>query len=162
LLPKQSMEKSRELFAKVGLPCHVNISLDLWSELQQVAMANHVRELSGYFLVSAIALLVDMGVLLALSQAVYYLLAVVVGFVCGAITHYCFSILLVFRKRKLLERKFAELAIFLAIGVFALLVNVSGVFVAVEMLGLSLPLAKLAASGCSFVLGYGMRKLILF
>lgn len=133
-----------------------------WALFQQTARAHHLRELSGYFLVSLIALVVDMGVLLLLAQAVHYLFAVVVGFLCGALTHYFLSVFFVFRKRKLLERKFAELAVFLGIGLLALLINVLGVFLAVEIFGLALPLAKLAASACSFVLGYAMRKFILF
>lgn len=121
-----------------------------------------LREFSRYFLVSLLALLADMGLMLLLAKLIYYLLAVVIGFLGGALLHYALSVTFVFERRKLLTRRTAELSFFVMIGVVALLINVGVVYAGVEWAGLALPLAKLAAAGCSFLFGYGARKLSLF
>lgn len=122
----------------------------------------HWFEFSRYFLASLVALLVDMGVLLLCAQVFYYLFSVAIGFVLGALTHYCLSILFVFRQRRLHERRHLELLVFVAAGLLALLINLAVVYVLVESFGFPLLLAKLFAAGCSFVFAYAVRKIVLF
>jgi putative flippase GtrA len=121
-----------------------------------------IGELIRYFVVSVIALGIDMLLLLYLAQWIHYTLAASLSFMLGAGAHYLLSVALVFRKRRMLSRRYAEAAIFMGAGVFALLVNVGVIALCVELVGISLPLAKLVAAGFSFLFGYGARKLALF
>ncbi|MCP5269159.1 MAG: GtrA family protein [Zoogloeaceae bacterium] len=115
-----------------------------------------------YFFVSIMALSVDMGLLLLLANWIHYVVAASVSFMVGAAVHYRLSITIVFSSRRLVSRKRAEAAIFVATGVAALLVNVAVIAVCIELLGMSLPLAKIGAAGFSFLFGYVVRKLALF
>ncbi len=115
-----------------------------------------------YFVVSLLALGIDLLFLLLLAQWMHYTLAASLSFMIGAGVHYRLSVAFVFRKRRLLSRRYAEAAIFVGTGVAALLVNVGVIAVCVELLGMSLPLAKLGAAGFSFLFGYVVRKLALF
>lgn len=128
-------------------------------------MSRHLkllREFSRYFLVSVVALGVDMGALLLLAQFIHYVWAATASFLLGAVVHYFFSVLFVFQRRQMLSRRWLEASLFVGSGVLALLVNVSVIAVGVEWLSLPLVWAKLLAAGASFVFGYGLRKLVLF
>lgn len=121
-----------------------------------------LREFARYFLVSALALGVDTGGLLLLAQFVHYVWAATASFLLGAVAHYFLSVLFVFKRRRMLSRRWLEAGLFIGSGVLALLVNVAVIAIGVEWLGLPLVWAKLLAAGCSFVFGYGLRKLALF
>ncbi|MBK9445997.1 MAG: GtrA family protein [Betaproteobacteria bacterium] len=115
-----------------------------------------------YFVVSLVALGVEMLFLLFLAQWMHYTLAASLSFMIGAGVHYLLSVAFVFRKRRLLSRRYAEAAIFVGTGIAALLVNVAVIAICIELLGTSLPLAKLGAAGFSFLFGYVVRKMALF
>ncbi len=136
--------------------------VDIEVSAREPERRHHVVEFIRYFAVSAIALGVDMLLLLLFAQWMHYTLAASISFMVGAGVHYLLSIAFVFRKRRLLSRRYAEVAIFVGAGVAALLVNVVVIAVCVELLGMSLPLAKLGAAGFSFLFGYAVRKLALF
>lgn len=119
-------------------------------------------EFSRYFLVSVLALGVDMGALLLLAQFIHYVFAATASFLLGAVAHYFLSVQFVFKWRRMLSRRWLEVGIFIGSGMLALLVNVTAITIGVEWLDLQLFWAKLLAAGCSFVFGYGLRKLMLF
>jgi putative flippase GtrA len=120
------------------------------------------KEFVRYFLVSLVALGLDMALLLFFAQWMHYAIAASLSFLLGAGAHYLLSVAFVFRKRRMASRKFSEAIIFVGTGVAALLVNVGVIALFVELLGAPLPLAKLGAAGFSFLFGYGIRKLVLF
>ncbi|MFA7282553.1 MAG: GtrA family protein [Sterolibacterium sp.] len=120
------------------------------------------REFGRYFAASLIALGIDIAVLLSLAQVIHYAIAATLGFLAGSLVHYTLSVRFVFQRRKLIHQKSVETLVFIAAGVIGLIVNVSVIAACVEWLAFPLLLAKLIASGASFVTGYATRKLALF
>lgn len=121
-----------------------------------------IREAGRYLVVSVVALIVDMLLLLILAEWIHYALAASISFLVGAGVHYLLSIVFVFRQRRMLTRRMAEVSIFFAAGFGALLLNVGVIALCVELLAAPLAIAKLVAAGFSFIFGYVVRKLALF
>lgn len=136
--------------------------VDIEVSAREPERRHHVVEFIRYFAVSAIALGVDMLLLLLFAQWMHYTLAASISFMVGAGIHYLLSVAFVFRRRKMRSRRFVEAAIFTATGLAALVINVGVIALCVELLAAPLPLAKLAAAGVSFLFGYGVRKRVLF
>jgi putative flippase GtrA len=122
-----------------------------------------IREGWRYFAVSVVALAVDYGLLVALTERgrLHYLTASAISFTCGAVVHYALSVTLVFRTRRVADRR-VEFIAFFAIGLIGLAVTQAVLAIAVEWLGLSYVVGKLAATGISFVLNFAARKAVLF
>ena len=119
-------------------------------------------EFARYFIASILALVMDISLLLLLAKFVHYTIAASISFIAGSVVHYWLSVLFVFQRRKLASRKWAESAIFVAAGVFGLVVNVGVIALCVELFLAPLIVAKLIAAGFSFMSGYVVRKLALF
>lgn len=115
-----------------------------------------------YLAASVVALAVDMGLLLSLSKVMHYMLAAVIAFLCGSITHYLLAVRLVFRTRRLADRAHTEGALFITAGILGLGVNAAIIYAAVEWLNSPLFAAKLMAAGASFFVGFAARKTLLF
>lgn len=119
-------------------------------------------ELSRYFAVSMVALIIDTGLLLVLAKTIHYLLAACIAFLTGTLVHYIMSVRLVFETRRLQHKRNTEGLLFLAAGLCAMLVNMAIIYIGVEWFFLPLLAAKLFAAGGSFVTGYMVRKTLLF
>jgi hypothetical protein len=113
-------------------------------------------------MVSALALAVDMGILLFLAQYTHYLLAATIGFLFGSLIHYLLAIKLVFHTRKLADKAHIEGVIYVAAGLGGLLVNTFMIYAAVEWFAAPLLTAKLMAAAGSLFVGFVTRKLVLF
>lgn len=130
-------------------------------------MVNAVRkllwEVSGYGLVSAIALAVDMSLLRGLVNWAgwHYLPASAVAFSAGATVAYLLSVRFVFPVRKL-HNPYLEFISFLGLGLAGLVVNAAALFVAISAAGLGLITAKLLAAGCTFATNFTLRRQFLF
>lgn len=120
------------------------------------------KELSLYTLVSAVALAIDFLLLLQLAKHLHYLVAATISFLCGCATHYTLSVRYVFKTRRLIARQQAERVLYVAAGIAGLMVNWVIISLGIEWLGISLVLAKILASGVSFLTGYLIRKVYLF
>ncbi len=120
-------------------------------------------EFSRYLVISAVALAVDVGVLTLFSGVfgIHYLIANPLAFALGALTAYLGSIHWAFRNRKL-SNKGLELAIFVAIGVGGLAVNEAVLWLGIEVVTLSLLMAKMGAAVASFAFNFVVRKMVLF
>ena len=116
-----------------------------------------------YFLVSALALAVDLSLfwLLVEKAHIYYLAANAVSVSTGLIVNYLLSVAFVFKQRRLASRR-AEFVGFIAIGLMGLAVNEGCVAVLVGVAGLGPILGKLAAAGVSFVFNFVTRRVLLF
>ncbi len=127
-----------------------------------MAVANSA-ELSRYFVASLLALLVDIALLMLLTQifAIHYLVANAISFVSGSIVAYLVSIHWVFEKQRLDNRAY-EYLIFVLIGVVGLGVNEVAIWVCMELLIWSLLPAKLISAGVSFLFNFTLRKALLF
>lgn len=122
----------------------------------------NAAELLRYFSVSAVALAVDMAVLLLAANFVHYLWAATFGFLLGAVTSYLLSVRWVFRHRRLAAFPKTEFAAFAAVGVAGLGLNNLAIYVAIEHAGLGLPAAKAVAAMLTFAFNFGLRKWGLF
>lgn len=116
-----------------------------------------------YFLVSALALGLDAGLLLVLVERAgwHYLPAAMLGFVGGSLLAFALSACWAFRRRSF-QRWHDGFLVFAVIGLLGLVVNMAILWLGTEGLGLHYMLAKALAAACSFGLNFLLRKLALF
>jgi putative flippase GtrA len=125
-------------------------------------MKQLLREFSGYGLASAVALSIDMGLLLALVHGgAHYIAASAASFTAGVVVAYWLSITLAFRSHRMQDRRLEFLG-FVAIGVIGLIINTSVIYTAVQFLGLHYMLAKGAAAVFTFAFNFIVRRQLLF
>ncbi|MFS2043063.1 GtrA family protein [Stenotrophomonas geniculata] len=121
-----------------------------------------VGEGIGYLAGSAIALAADLGSYYLLSWWIGgWYCAAAGGFLVGSVVAYVISVRWVFARR-VVSSASAELAIFVLIGCFGLLVVQGVMWVCIEWFGLPGGIARLVAVGFSFTSNFALRKLILF
>jgi len=120
-------------------------------------------EAAKYAAASALALLVDTGLLLALTRYAgwHYLVAGTCSFLAGASVAYALSVQFVFSAHRLHSRKL-EFFWFVVLGLVGLALNALVLFVAVSRLGLDLLFAKVLAAGCTFLANFLLRRQLLF
>lgn len=124
--------------------------------------ASMLSESVGYLLASAVALVADLGIFgLFVRFGWDWYGAAAAGFLAGSLVAYFISVRWVFAAHRLQSRS-AELAIFVLIGCFGLLVVQGVMWVCIEWLGMPGSIARLVAVGFSFTSNFALRKLILF
>ena len=130
----------------------------LWTRSRDLA-----HESWKYLLVSVAALAVDYGLLVLLTEFghFHYLVSAAVGFVAGLFLSYGLSVTLVFRQRRLRDRRL-EFMGFFAIGLIGLGLNEALMKLFVESFGLGYALAKIPATAVGFVFNFGSRRVLLF
>ncbi len=121
-----------------------------------------MADLFGYGLVSAAALGLDWGLLIALVKAgVNYQVASAMSFTLGMLLAYAGSVLLIFRGRR--QRSIGAEAIgFFAIGFLGLALNQALLFAFVHFAGLGVGLAKAPTAGFVFTFNFFVRRTLLF
>ncbi|HEX3837014.1 MAG TPA: GtrA family protein [Steroidobacteraceae bacterium] len=126
-------------------------------------MGNLIREAAKYAAASAVALLADAGLLLALTRYAgwHYLVAAAVSFVVGATIAYTLSVKFVFSAHRLHNREL-EFASFILIGLVGWAINLLVLFIAHGKLGIDLVLAKGLAASCTFLTNFALRRQLLF
>jgi putative flippase GtrA len=122
-----------------------------------------LKEGFGYLIASGCALVVDLAILWILVHYFSwpYLAAATTSFVAGVAVAYAFSIKLVFRQRRLSDRR-AEFLSFAGLGALGLAINAAIIFFAVKFLGLHYLIAKCIAAGFTFVSNFVSRRQLLF
>jgi putative flippase GtrA len=125
--------------------------------------AGLLHEGGRYLLASILALGVDYALLVALTELgrLHYLISSAISYTVGALVHYRLCVWLVFRVRRLTDRR-VEFAGFFATGLLGLAVTQAVLWLSVSGLGLNYLLGKVAATGVSFAVGYVIRKMWLF
>lgn len=121
-----------------------------------------IREGVLYGLASLAAFLVDYSFLYLLFHwfGLPYLLCVVLGFLLGCLLLYKICVKWIFQGKQN-GRNIGEFGLFSLIGIVGLILNVAIVAVGVEIFGLYLLLAKLAASGCTLIFNFFFRRWLL-
>jgi putative flippase GtrA len=120
-------------------------------------------QLVRYTLVSAVALVVDVSALVALTEVLHlhYLFSAALAFTLGVATNYTLSVLWVFDARAMSSR-WAEFLSFALLGVIGLGLNEVVLLALTGWLGIHYAASKLAATGLTFGWNFVSRKLLLF
>jgi putative flippase GtrA len=122
-----------------------------------------VQEAIRYAAVSACALIIDITVLFILVHYLswWYVAAATTSFLVGLLVGYVLSVTLVFKYRRLNDRRI-EFASFASIGVVGLAINATVIFFGVKVLGVHYLFAKCGAAGFTFVWNFVARRQFLF
>ena len=122
------------------------------------------NELYKYFIASLLSLALDLG-LFSFSLRILQLTwmqSASIGFLCGVISAYLFSIYFVFSTRSIQKRPLVEFVIFSLIGILGLVVTQISLYIGIELLRILPEIAKLIAAGITFITNFFLRKIILF
>ena len=122
-----------------------------------------IREAVGYTAVSACAFCADVAILYVLVHyfSWWYLAAATVSFLVGLLLGYALSVALVFKYRRLKDRRL-EFASFAAIGIVGVAINAAAMAFGVKYLGLHYLVAKCGAAGFTFLWNFAARRQLLF
>jgi putative flippase GtrA len=122
-----------------------------------------VRQATGYVGASAAAFAVDFLLLSLLVSGfgIPYLAAAFVSFAAGTVVVYWLSIRHVFDYRRLEDWR-PEFAVFAALGLVGLVVNLTAMYSLVDGLGLHYLVAKVGAAGFTFIANFLLRRWMLF
>jgi putative flippase GtrA len=122
-----------------------------------------IKEVLGYTAVSVFALLIDIAILYVLVHffSWWYLAAATASFLSGLAVGYSLCVALVFKFRRLKDRRLEFLS-FAAIGAVGLLINTIVMGFTVRYLGMHFLIAKCAAAGFTFAWNFLSRRTLLF
>ena len=122
-----------------------------------------IREAGLYTAVSACALCVDFTVLFVLVRYFgwWYLAAASVSFSFGVLLAYALSVTVVFKQRRLKDRRL-EFAAFASIGAVGIGINATVMWLLVKYGGLYYLLAKCGAAAVTFLWSFLSRRQLLF
>ncbi|HEV2700989.1 MAG TPA: GtrA family protein [Steroidobacteraceae bacterium] len=120
-------------------------------------------EAAKYAAASAVAFVVDYGVLLALTRygGWFYLAAATVSFVLGATVAYLLSVRFVFHAHRLRNRKL-EFTSFVLLGLFGVAINLLVLYVMTGRLGIDVVYSKPVAACFTFGANFALRRQLLF
>lgn len=120
-------------------------------------------EFSQYFVVSAAALLLDMGLLVLLVEVAHwhYLLSATLSFLAGSWLAFIGSSRLIFAEHSY-QSDFGGFTKFTVIGLMGLGVNLLILSFSVQTIHLDYRTGKIIAAGFSFLFNFLARKIILF
>lgn len=132
-----------------------------------VAIFRHLRtklgaEFIGYFVASAIALAVDMLLLIQLVKLIHPLAAATIAFLVGLLVCYALTVRFVFTVRRFGSQRGREAGIFFLIGIVGLGVNDVVIYLFYMVMTIPLIPSKAAAAVISFILNFTARKFLLF
>lgn len=122
-----------------------------------------MKEFRRYTMASALALVIDMGLLYALTEwfDMYYLMSATIGFTAGAVVAYVLSITWCFSHR-CIENQKLEFILFVGIGIASLGLNNLLIWSFTELLGLYYMMSKILTTGAVFLFNYFVRRKLLF
>lgn len=120
-------------------------------------------QLIKYAFVGGCAYVVDFGMLFILTEyiKIHYLISAAVAFSLGLITNYTLSIIWVFSKRTLKNKK-TEFIIFAVIGIFGLGFNELFIWFFTEVTGFYYLISKVISTVFVFFWNFFARKKMLF
>ena len=105
----------------------------------------------------------DFTTLVLLTEIIglYYLISAVLAFTFGLADTYVFSVLWIFKHRRI-KNRIAEFAAFSLIGLVGVVVMIASMWFLTEALHLHYLVSKIASSILVFAVNFTMRKLLLF
>lgn len=107
-----------------------------------------------FFVVGVLSSLVDIGLLYALCEyaKMWYILAAVISYCCGILVSYSLNKILTFHDRT--RNYLSQFTTFAAISLSCLMVNVTIIWILVELAALNYLAAKVIATICAFFWNY--------
>jgi len=122
-----------------------------------------IREFRRFLVAGTLAFGVDFSVLVCLKElfGVAVLVANLASFLCGLVTIYLLSVHWVY-ERRVLNRRVHEFAVFTLLTLLGLVLNEVCLWGSTEYLGLHYTLAKVLATGLTFLFNFSLRKIVLF
>jgi putative flippase GtrA len=122
-----------------------------------------IQEALRYAAVSACAFMIDFSLLFILVHYLswWYVAAATTSFLVGLLVGYVLSVTLVFRYRRLNDKRI-EFASFAGIGVVGLVINAAVISFGVRILGVHYLIAKCGAASFTFAWNYVARRELLF
>ena len=120
-------------------------------------------EFARYFVAGLVALGIDFSLYVALTELAgwHYLVSATAAFCAGLGTIYLFSVVWVFRERRVAHGA-REFAVFAVIGIAGLALTTAVIFVFTEIAGLDYRLSKIVSAALVFLFNFGCRKYFLF
>ena len=122
-----------------------------------------IIQLFRYTFVGGLAFLLDITILITLTEfaGIHYLASAAIGFTIGLITNYILSVIWVFDKRRV-QNKRLEFTIFLCIGLTGLIFNEFLIWFFTEEATLHYTSSKIVATIIIYFWNFLVRKLTLF
>jgi putative flippase GtrA len=141
-------------------------SFGLKTRLRELALARTDKtsvQFLRYLVVGGIAYAVDFGVLFILTEAAgfHYLLSAALSFLLGLVVNYCLSVVWVFPRRAMADKRM-EFLVFAAVGLVGLGLNEGIIWFFTARLKIYYLLSKIAASVVVLLWNFFARKRILF
>lgn len=132
-------------------------------KVSPVSNLRALHELFGYAVASGIALSVDVSMLALLAGpgGWHYLPASIVAFISGGLVAYTLSVKFVFQQHRVARRSL-EVIGFVALGVIGVAINSLVLWLAIQVAGIGLLVAKFCAAGCTFATNFALRRRLLF
>lgn len=124
---------------------------------------NNIVQFVRYGFVSAVALAVDFGSLVLLTElaGVNHLISATIGFIFGLTVNYALSILWVFHSTKQTNNRQAFI-IFTIIGIIGLLLTDLIIWLMTDVAGVHYLLSKIASAFIVFIWNFTARKKMVF
>lgn len=122
-----------------------------------------LSEFSRYLIVCLVCFGVDFSLLILLTESLglHYLLAGLLGILCGNLLNYLLSTRWVFSRHQL-ENKGKELGVFLIFGLGAIPIHHVVLWASTDLVHIHYQVSKLIAVGTTFLLIFFLRKFYLF
>jgi putative flippase GtrA len=122
-----------------------------------------LKRIARYFGVGAAAACVDIGLFILFAQGLGwpYLRVAAASFVAATLVNYALSVRFVFVSGARFRRRWEVVLVF-AVSAVGLAINQAILAAGVEVAGLNLLLAKLAATGVVFFWNYAARRFLVF
>lgn len=122
-----------------------------------------IYQMFRYILSGGVAFIIDFSVLWFFTEIVnfHYLLSSIIANTVGLIVTYIFSIFWIFDSRSV-KNKTVEFIIFALIGVVGILLTLFFMWIITDVVGISYLISKIITVGFVAVIGFILKKYILF
>lgn len=122
-----------------------------------------LHQMFRYIFSGGVAFVIDISVLWFLTEIVnfHYLVSAVIANIIGLIVTYIFSIYWIFNSRSVKNRAI-EFMLFALIGVVGILLTLFFMWLITDIIGISYLISKIITVGIVAVVGFVLKKYILF
>lgn len=135
---------------------------DRWRGVGNLRVFFSRKTIIGFFLIGIISSLIDIGLLVFLTGycGIWYLYSATLSYCCGVLVSYILNKYFTFHDRN--RNYFSQFTTFVVISLSCLIVNLSIIWLAVEIIYLNYFSAKIIATICTFFWNYHGQSRITF